>query len=173
MHIGDFGKPASAARELTSEELDRLDTVTVAGVTVRLRHPHDIPMFDMMEFARMVALGLPAKEMTTMSTLYAVFGGSVHPADFGRLRPAMAGMRDEDTVSMALALYDRWAEVPLDISPVSSDGATDDSPRQSESSAPSSKRSKRRAKRESPEEAQRRMEAVILGTGSPEESAES
>lgn len=166
VHIGDFGKAAGPLTK-TAEEIDQLDTASIAGVVVRLNHPHDIPMFAMMEFARMLALGLPAKDMSTQSTLYGVIEASVYTDDFGRFRPAMRSMDDTESVKLVMALYERWSEVPLDISPESSDGASNDPPRQSNSSRRSSKRARQRAKSETSEEIQARLEKQFLGE--PEE----
>ncbi len=159
--IGEFGKPAGPVQRTEAEKAE-LDTMTVAGRVIRLRNPEDIPMFSMMEFARLIAIGIPAKDMTAQSTAYGVFEGSVLEDDFGLLRMAMHDLRDTETVQVVFALFERWSATPLDVLPESSDGPTPVPGMPLESSRPSSRR-KRRPKRETPEEAQARMELAILG----------
>jgi len=157
MHLGDFGTPIGAL----SADVKSFDTVGVGGSKLRLKPADNVPMFPMSEFARLVALGIPAKDMSSMSTVYGVLEASLHPEDFGMLRIAASDVDDESLVTLVFKLYERWATVPLGGTPESSNGQvpTPDAP--SESSARSSKRAKRRAPSETPEQARARMEKVL------------
>lgn len=164
MHLGDFG--AVGALKPDPKKEAEPDTATFGGSPIRLKDPEDIPGFYMMEFARLMVLGLPQKGMHTMSTCYGVIEASVHDDDFGMIRSGAPNVDDQALINFVLALYDRWADVPLALSPPSSDGATPDQEKPSASSNRRSRRGKR--KEETPEEIQRRIESVVLPGGSAE-----
>lgn len=168
-HLGDFGTPFAA---ITANEEKRLDTIGVNGAQVRLQPADRIPMFPMSEFARLMALGIPAKDMTAQSTVYGVVEACVFAADFGQFRIGASSMDDESLVNLVFKLYERWANVPLGGTPVSSNGqpATPDGP--SKSSGQRSRRVKRQNNSETPEQAAARM-SEALGLGPAPSSTES
>jgi hypothetical protein len=157
MHLGDFGTPIGA---LSADEKS-FDTVGVGGLSLRLRPADRIPMFPMSEFARLIALGISAKDMSSMSTVYGVLEACTHPDDFGRLRIAASDVHDESIVGLVFKLYERWATVPLGGTSEPSNGSTPNPDAPSKSSAPPSKRVKRREPSETPAQTQARMEKAL------------